>query len=251
MYYTLPWIFIIIMTQEGNHPMNYDCLIIDDEMELAHSTCEYFNLFDISTGYALTFDDALEFLNEHTVNVILLDINLDKESGFALCKRLRETTDVPILFISARTSNEDILLALNIGGDDYIQKPYSLSILLAKVRAVLKRHISKESKELKEANEVKVLRMDPTTERIYLDGKPLDLTNMEYKLLKYLMENEGRIINKNELFDNVWNDNFTGDGTLNVHIRKLREKIERDPNEPRIIKTVWGMGYVYEEHGKR
>ena len=126
--------------------MNYDCLIIDDEQEVASGTCEYFNLFGVNSHYVLNADDAISFLRENTVSLILLDINLGNDSGFNLCKTLRETLDVPILFISARTSNEDMLLALNIGGDDYIQKPYSLSVLLAKVKAVLKRYGAKKRK---------------------------------------------------------------------------------------------------------
>jgi len=168
-----------------------------------------------------------------------LDINLGQNSGFALCKQIREELDIPILFISARNSNEDILLALNIGGDDYIPKPYALSVLLAKVKAVLKRYGAKKTGGR--------LRLDTVTERILLDGEALLLKNMEYKLLKYLIENKGRVAGKDELFEKVWNDSFVGDGTLNVHIRRLREKIETDPNEPELIKTVWGVGYVYNE----
>jgi len=219
--------------------MYYDCLIIDDELEVASGTCEYFNLFEVSSHYVLNADDALSFLHENKVSLILLDINIGEDSGFSLCKRLRETYDVPILFISARTSHEDMLLALNIGGDDYIQKPFSLSVLLAKVKAVLKRYGAKKDGGR--------LRIDTATERITLDGTVLQLKNMEYKLLKYLIDNKGRVINKDELFDKVWGDNFVGDGTLNVHVRRIREKIEADPNEPLFIKTVWGVGYVYDE----
>ena len=219
--------------------MDYDCLIVDDEPELASGTCEYFNLFGVSARYVLNADDALAFLRENTVSLILLDINLGQGSGFALCKTLRETIDVPILFISARTSSEDMLLALNIGGDDYIQKPFTLSVLLAKVKAVLKRYGAKKTESR--------LRVDVATERITLDGAVLQLKNMEYKLLKYLVENKGRIIGKDELFEKVWGDAFVGDGTLNVHIRRLREKVEADSNEPLLIKTVWGVGYVYSE----
>lgn len=221
--------------------MLYDCLIVDDEAEVASGTCEYFNLFEVSSAYALSADDALSFLQENTVSLILLDINLGQGSGFALCKKLRETLDVPILFISARTSNEDMLLALNIGGDDYIPKPFTLSVLLAKVKVVLNRYGTKKTEGR--------LRVDSVTERIYLDGAVLTLKNREYKLLKYLLENKGRVVGKEELFENVWGDCFVADGTLNVHIRRLREKVEADPNEPLLIKTVWGVGYVYEEDG--
>ncbi len=216
--------------------MRYNCLIVDDEKELALSTCEYFSLFGVTTAYTLSVEETHEFLRGNTADLILLDINLGKGSGFALCKTLRETLDVPILFISARTSNEDMLLALNIGGDDYIQKPYSLSVLLAKVKAVLKRYGAKETPENR-------LRLEAGL--AYLDGAALPLKNKEYKLLKYLMDNRGKVVGKEELFENVWEDRFVGDGTLNVHIRRLREKIETDPNEPVLIKTVWGVGYLF------
>ena len=119
--------------------MTYDCLIIDDEKLLADSTAEYFNLFGVKSAVAYSASDCREFLKESSANLLLLDINLGDGTGFELCKELRETTDIPILFISARTSDDDQIIALSIGGDDYIQKPYSLSVLLAKVRAVLKR----------------------------------------------------------------------------------------------------------------
>jgi two-component system response regulator RegX3 len=198
-------------------------------------------MFDVKTHFVLNADEMHAFLHENTVSLILLDINLGDSSGFNLCKSLRETLDIPILFISARTSNEDMLMALNIGGDDYIQKPYALSVLLAKVKAVLKRYGAQST--VMESR----LRIDAATERIYLDGTALTLKNMEYKVLKYLLENKGKIISKDEFFDKVWQDKFTEDGTLNVHIRRLREKIEEDPNEPLMIKTVWGVGYVFED----
>jgi len=223
--------------------MNYDCLIIDDELEIASGASEYFNLFEVNTHYVTTAAGALSFLQDNTVRLILLDVNLGSDSGFALCKTLRETLDIPILFVSARTSNEDMLVGLNIGGDDYITKPYSLSVLLAKVKAILKRHGREGDTQKKETR----LQIDTKTARILLDGVALDLKNMEHKLLKYLIDNKGRVVEKDELFTQVWGDNFVSDGTLNVHVRRLREKIEADPNAPALIKTVWGVGYVYDE----
>ena len=123
----------------GEQNMIYDCLMIDDEKLLADSTAEYFNLFGVKTAVVYSASDCREFLNENSARLLLLDINLGDGSGFELCKELRETMDIPILFISARTSDDDQIIALSIGGDDYIQKPYSLSVLLAKVKAVLKR----------------------------------------------------------------------------------------------------------------
>lgn len=120
--------------------MKIDCLIVDDEIALAETTCEYFNMFEVDTAFVTSAEECELFLKEHEPSLILLDINLGHESGFDLCKKLRKTTQIPILFISARSSDDDVLIALNIGGDDYIQKPYTLSILLAKVKAVLKRY---------------------------------------------------------------------------------------------------------------
>ncbi len=229
--------------------MNYDCLIVDDEKELAESTCDYFNLFDVKSTYTISYEGCLQFFKEHTAKLILLDINLDKKSGFELCKELRRTIEVPILFISARTSDDDMLLGLNIGGDDYIAKPYTLSVLLAKVRAVLKRQLStanskEETSDIKKVAKGIYINLD--SKKVYKEDREIPMKGMEYKLLCYLLENEGKIISKEELFTHVWEDSFVGDGTLNVHIRHLREKIEDDPNQPVHIKTVWGRGYSYE-----
>ena len=220
----------------------YECLLVDDEEALSQSTCEYFNMFGVRTFWAADEKACFDFLAENRTDVILLDINLGKTSGFRICERLRRTTDIPILFISARTSDDDVILALNIGGDDYIRKPYSLSVLLAKVRAVLKRCGSGE-----EALTFGRFSIDPTRESLTGAEGEIRLKSMEYRLLAYLVRNSGRIIPKEELFRNVWGDTFTGDGTLNVHIRRLREKIEEDPNEPQWIKTVWGKGYLFED----
>ncbi|MEH6941440.1 response regulator transcription factor [Bacillus sp. JJ722] len=224
--------------------MLYDCLIVDDETDLAETTCEYLNMFDVKSAYVTSAEECLDFFKVHQASLILLDINLGNTSGFDLCKTLRKTTEIPILFISARSSDDDVLIALNIGGDDYIQKPYTLSILLAKVKAVLKRY--------KHTSQVKIIQsdyisIDTNLCRVTIRGQEIKLKTMEYKLLSYLMQNKNRVIPKQELFTNVWGDTITGDGTLNVHIRHLREKIEQNPNEPTFIKTIWGTGYVFED----
>ena len=209
-------------------------------------------------------------MKEKQVSLLLLDINLGDKSGFELCKKVRENYDMPILFISARTSDDDVLTALNIGGDDYIKKPYTLNILLAKVKAILSRY--EKVKELAEHMAIKEVSDDEyvgmesridrgngdikLTEKIILDtnlhklkkeDKQISLKAMEYKMLLYLLENRNRVVTKEELLKNVWNDEFIGEGTLSVHIRHLREKIEADPKNPEIIKTIWGVGYMIEE----
>ncbi len=226
--------------------MKYDCLIVDDEVALAETTCEYFNMFDVSTAFVTSATECERFLKKNEPLLILLDINLGDESGFDLCKRLRKTTQIPILFISARSSDDDVLIALNIGGDDYIQKPYTLSVLLAKVKVVLKRynrHMNNQSNSLEFGD----IQIDPKLHRVRVNDVDIQLKTMEYKLLSYMVKNKNRIITKDELFQNVWGDSFVGDGTLNVHIRHLREKIEINPKDPQFIKTVWGTGYILED----
>lgn len=220
--------------------MKYDCLIIDDEKLLADSTAEYFNLFGVSAAAVYTADECRSFLENNTASLLLLDINLGENSGFELCKELREKTQIPILFISARSGDDDKIIALNIGGDDYIEKPCSLGVLLAKVKAVLKRCV-RESDIYSDDR----LKVDFNSKQVTVNGSPAKLTALEFRLLSYLIKNKNRVISKQEIFERVWEDKFTGDGTLNVHIRKIREAIERDPGNPGYIVTVWGDGYKF------
>lgn len=225
--------------------MKYDCLIIDDEKMLADSTTEYFNLFGVKTAAVYSASECREFLRENTAGLLLLDINLGDGSGFELCRELRGNTDIPILFISARTSDDDKIAALHIGGDDYIQKPYSLGVLLAKVKAVLRR-FGQNTESMEPGYSDGRLTVDFDAKQVSVDGEPVKLTSLEFKLLSYLIKHKNRVISKQELFEEVWGDRFTGDGTLNVHIRKIREAIEPVPGKPEYIITVWGDGYRFE-----
>ncbi|SMC33023.1 DNA-binding response regulator, OmpR family, contains REC and winged-helix (wHTH) domain [Oscillospiraceae bacterium] len=224
--------------------MRYDCLIIDDEKELADNTRDYFDLFDVKSYSVYGRDEALDFLKENEVSLILLDINLGDGSGFELCKKIREEIDIPILFISARNTDDDKLIALNIGGDDYIEKPYSMGVILAKVKIFLKR-FGKSNPSASDVYEDSRISIDKVNKTLTVEGNIKKLTSLEFTLLSYLTDNPGRLITKKELFDNVWKDKFTSDGTLNVHIRKLREAIEKDPQEPSYIVTVWKEGYKF------
>ena len=232
----------------------FKVLMIDDDEVIAQTTAEYFNMFDVKTAYVTNYDDAVDFLDKNMVSLLLLDINLGDRSGFDLCKKVREDYDMPIFFISARTSDDDVLIALNIGGDDYIKKPYTLSILLAKVKSTLARY----EREARAAESAPVsasgstslaadIHLDTNTHKLMVKGESVSLKAMEYKMLLYLLENRGRVVTKDELLKNVWDDEYIGEGTLAVHIRHLREKIESDPKNPDIIKTVWGVGYMIEE----
>ena len=224
---------------------HYNCLIVDDEVELTTMTAEYFEMFGITCSVANDRDSCLSFMADNTCDVVLLDVNLKDQSGFELCKKIREDSDVPILFISARQSDDDVLIALNIGGDDYVKKPYSLSVLLAKVKVILRR-TSGEHSETNAPVQAEDDFIDTSTMSVNIDGKHIQLKAREFALIKYLYEHKNTIVSKNDIFEAVWGDSFFSDGTLNVHIRRLREKIEEDPNNPKYIKTIWGTGYMLE-----
>lgn len=244
--------------------MDYKVLMIDDDEVIAGSTSEYFNMFNVKTAYVTSFEAAEKFLEENTVSLLLLDINLGDRSGFDLCKQVREQYDMPILFVSARTSDDDVLIALNIGGDDYIKKPYTLSILLAKVKTILDRY--EKAREAAQAVNAPrsadksgdtVIRLtddiciDTRIHKLVSGDNPISLKDMEYRLIHYLALNCGRVVTKEELLKNVWDDEFVGEGTIAVHVRHLREKIEADPKNPVIIKTIWGVGYMLEEYAAK
>jgi two-component system response regulator RegX3 len=220
----------------------------------------------VETAYVLDAKSAMEFFKENTCSLVLLDINLGEDSGFELCQTIRQTMNIPIFFISARSAEDDMLLALSIGGDDYICKPYSLGVLLAKVKAELKRYEESSAAGASEnaatgaasasgANTDKgIVRLGNAvinlrSASVEKDGKRVSLKAMEYKLLVYMLNNPGRVIPKDEFFEKIWDTQFVGDVTLNVHIRHLREKIEDDPGSPKYIKTVWGVGFIFENEG--
>ncbi|HPB72965.1 MAG TPA: response regulator transcription factor [Phycicoccus sp.] len=221
--------------------MAVDVLLIDDEHDLAEATADYLRAFDLTVRTESSAEAGLRAVREEPPGVILLDVNLPGMNGFAFCRRLREHHDVPILFLSARTGDDDQILALTVGGDDYITKPFSLGVLLAKVRRALARSGIPD-----DGYDDGRLRVDATTGRTWLDGAELTLPAMEDRLLRCLVARAGQVVTKQEIFDEVWGEPFTSEGTLTVHIRRLRQRIEVDPDRPRYVKTVWGRGYLFE-----
>ena len=232
---------------------NYKVLMIDDDEMIAAATSEYFNMFGVKTSYVTSYADAAVFLEKHDVSLLLLDINLGESSGFDLCRKIRENYDLPIFFISARTSDDDVLIALNIGGDDYIKKPYTLSVLLAKVKAAVLRYDRTRDNKTFQQNEDSLVKLtgevylNTNIHKIIANGREITLKALEYKLLYYLYTNRGKVVSKDDLLRDVWEDEYINEGTIAVHIRHLREKTEADPKEPQLIKTVWGVGYMMEE----
>lgn len=219
-------------------------LLVEDEAELGASVAEYLTLSGIEVTHVGDAESAWQEISSGSVALVLLDITLPGMSGLELCRRIREHSELPVLFLSARRSDDDQVLALSTGGDDYITKPFSLAVLLAKVRRMLSRLDAATGGGYDDGH----LRIDLGTGRVFVAGEEVELRGMEFRLLAHLVRNRERIVGKRELFDEVWADAYTGDGTLTVHIRRLRQKIEPDPAAPTYLRTAWGRGYSF--HGR-
>ncbi|MFY9263279.1 MAG: response regulator transcription factor [Actinomycetaceae bacterium] len=219
-------------------------LMVDDETELAASTVEYLAAFGLKATYVTTAEKARIFLRRNPVDLILLDINLPDGSGFQLCRELRagsKHANTPIIFLTARQTDDDEILALSIGGDDYVRKPYSLAVLLAKVRRMLARRTVTTGQVTYDDGRLKL-----EGGRVFINNTEIVMTAMEYRLLDHLVANQNNVVSKADLFEHVWQEPFTSDGTLNVHIRRLRKHIEPNPDDPTYVKTVWGRGYLFQ-----
>lgn len=228
------------------HPgMSRDVLVVDDEPELRAATVEYLQAFGLTAIGAGSAEEARRLLTQHDVGLVLLDVNLPGANGFDLCREIRSRSETPIIFVSARGGDDDQILALSIGGDDYLTKPFSLALLLAKVRRMLDRAAADVPTRSADYDDG-WLRVDAASGRTWVDGSEVALKAMEDRLLRYLVARQGEVVTKAEIFEQVWREPLTSDGTLTVHIRRLRTKIEPDPDQPRYIRTVWGRGYLFE-----
>lgn len=198
-----------------------------------------------SVYLAASGEEGLGYLAEHPVKLLLLDIMLPEQDGFAVCRLVREKFNLPILIMSARHGDDNKIIGLELGADDYMEKPFSASLLTAKVRAHLRRSYDMhEDKQLLADGDLTVNR---TSMQVFRGGQQLSMTAKEYELLVLLMNNKGKPLRKEWLFQQVWGaGSFSEPSTLTVHINKLRDKIELRPKEPRRIVTVWGVGYKYE-----
>lgn len=223
-----------------------DLLIIEDNMELGTILCDFLARDGYSIYHAVSGEEGMEYIKNNTVKLVLLDIMLPGMDGFGICRLIREKGNIPIIIMSARTEKDDKISGLTLGADDYVEKPFDMDILLAKIKANLRR-----SYELHEKGELLIdgnLTIDLGATAVYLDGKPLSMAVKEYELLVLFLENKGKTMQKDWIFDKIWGmDSFSEPSTLTVHINRIREKIEKDAKNPKRIVTVWGVGYKYEE----
>lgn len=192
--------------------------------------------------------EAIAALNKNHVDLIIMDVMMPGEDGIKTVGRIRENSDVPIIFLSAKSELNDKLSGLSIGGDDYMTKPFEMLELKARVKSIIKRSSSTEEKKSKKQYKVGNLKVNLDTKQVTLRNKPIKLTPIEYKILLYFIKNPGKVLSSNDIYKEVWNESeaYNIENTIAVHIRHIREKIEKDSREPKYIKVVWGIGYKME-----
>lgn len=218
-----------------------DILIVEDNKELANLLSDFLRAENYTVSIAETGEKALELYQKYGARLIVLDIMLPGINGFSVCKKIREDDNVPIIIVSAKDDKEDKINGLILGADDYIEKPYDIDIMIAKISGIFKRRYAVDELICDD------IRINKVNHIVYKNEKQIEMTAKEYELLVMLIENKGKTLTKEYLFNQIWgSDSFSEIQTLTVHIKWLREKIEIDPKNPQKISTVWGMGYRYE-----
>lgn len=217
-----------------------DILIVEDNRELSGLLCDFLKGERYSVAVAESGEQALDIFNREGVKLVILDIMLPGMDGFAVCKKIRSGGNTPILIVSAKTAKEDKLNGLLQGADDYIEKPYDIDIMLAKIDGIFKRRYALDTLSDGE------LFVNRAARTVTKGGREIEMRAKEFDLLVLLLENRGRALDKEYIFEQIWgSDSFSEPQTLTVHIKWLREKIEENPKHPQKILTVWGVGYRY------
>ena len=230
----------------------YNILVVDDDKEIVESIEIYlknegFNIFKAYNGI-----EALETLIEKEIHLILMDIMMPKLDGIKATIKIREEKNIPIILVSAKSEDTDKIMGLNIGADDYITKPFNLLELIARVKSNLRRYVTLGNYNNDNFNKDILksggLEFNISTKEVKVDGEIVKITPIEFKILKLLLSNKGRVFSIDEIYEKVWNEeSFNVENTVAVHIRRIREKIEINPKEPRYLKVVWGVGYKIEK----
>ncbi len=228
----------------------YNILVCDDEKDIVSAL----NIYLTADGYrvfeAYNGREAVELLKKEEIHLVLMDIMMPEMNGISAMVKIRETSNVPVILLTAKSEDTDKVLGLTVGADDYVTKPFNPVELQARVKSQLRRYMQLGGGAAKEENLLRIggIELCDRTKTVTLDGEIVAVTRTEYDILKLLMENPGKVYSPNLIYERVWQDNPYGtENTVAVHIRHLREKIEYNPAEPRHLKVVWGRGYKMEE----
>lgn len=228
-------------------------LIVDDEQEIA----DLVEIYLVSDGYSVfkanNAQEGLDILEREDIHLVLLDIMMPGMNGLEMCKKIRETNNIPIIMISAKSTDLDKILGLGTGADDYVAKPFNPLELVARVKSQLRRYtqLGNVAGNNDRIYRVGGLIINDDLKEVVVDDEPVRLTPIEYNILLLLVKNQGKVFSINQIYESIWNEDAIGaDNTVAVHIRHIREKIEINPKEPRYLKVVWGVGYKIEKSAK-
>lgn len=228
---------------------NYNVLVVDDEKEIRDAIEIYLKNEGITVLKAQDGIEALEIINEKTVHLILLDVMMPRLDGISATFKIREKQNIPIIILSAKSEDTDKILGLQVGADDYVTKPFNPMELVARVKSQLRRYVTLGTYDgIKKVIDLNGLTLDQAAKEVSINGESVKLTPIEYKIVELLMTNAGRVFSIDEIYERVWKEpGYNAENTVAVHIRKIREKIEIDPKNPRYLKVVWGIGYKMEK----
>lgn len=228
---------------------DFNVLVVDDEKEIRDVIAIYLKNEGVTVLKAKDGMEALEIINEHQVHLIILDIMMPNMDGISTTYKIREQKNIPIIILSAKSEDADKILGLHMGADDYVTKPFNPMELVARVKSQLRRYITLGTYEgIKKIIDLNGLTLDKSAKEVTVHGDPVKLTPIEYRIVELLITNAGRVFSISEIYERVWNEPcYNAENTVAVHIRKIREKIEIDPKNPRYLKVVWGIGYKMEK----
>jgi len=224
-------------------------LVVDDDREIVFAIAKLLEKEGLKVIKAYDGIEALDALVAYRINLIIIDVMMPKLDGLSAIMKIRERRNVPIIILSAKSEESDKILGLGIGADDYVTKPYNRLELLARVKSLLRRFLVLGSSNTTNDDTITIggLQLNKNAKNISVDGEPVKLTVTEYNILKLLMENKGTVFSAETIYSRVWNeDAYAVENTVMVHIRRIREKIEINPKEPKYLKVVWGIGYKIE-----
>jgi DNA-binding response OmpR family regulator len=221
----------------------YVVLVVDDEQEIRNGIAIYLKNEGIKV---FTAKDGIEAIEK--VHLIILDIMMPRQDGISTTFKIREQKNIPIIMLSAKSEDADKVLGLQVGADDYVTKPFNPLELIARVKSQLRRYMTLGKYEETKTIDIRGLVLDIEAKSVTLDGEFIKLTPIEYKIVELLMKNAGRVFSIHDIYERVWNEpGYNAENTVAVHIRKIREKIEFEPKNPRYVKVVWGIGYKMEK----
>lgn len=228
--------------------MTYHILVCDDEKDIVNALRIYLEAEGYQVYEAKNGQEALKVLETHDIHLVLMDIMMPVMDGISAMAQMRQSSNVPVILLTAKSEDTDKVLGLNVGADDYITKPFNPVELLARVRSQLRRYMQLGGSAMQESRlQIGPIVMDDKTKKVTLNEEPVNLTPREYDILRFLMEHPGQVFSPREIYARVWKDTpYGAENTVAVHIRHLREKLEINPAEPQYLKVVWGQGYKME-----